>query len=246
MGALHMLRLNVDARAVLEHARHAGLCPEAPRWVDWGYLMHVYLTDLFGPKAPRPFHIDTRNVPSTGGDEPLAEGRLCVLGYVTEDPETLRADAQQFANPVVWSGVDWTSKPMPLRFEQGQRFGFSVRVCPVEKKLNEEGRTIEVDALRSGRGLTRDSAYRDWIRNRIQGATVLRSDLQGFRLDRLLRRTQAEAAADREKRTILRPDALLEGLLQVADPDRFYATLIQGVGRHKGFGFGMVLLRRPT
>jgi CRISPR system Cascade subunit CasE len=246
-----MLRLNVHARAVLEHARHAGLCSDAPEWVDWGYLLHVYLTDLFGTKAPRPFHVDTRNithgipsrVPRACGDE--REDRLCVLGYVTEDPETLRADAQQFANPVVWSGVDWTSKPMPTRFESGQRFGFSVRVCPV-KRRHDKGPAIEVDAFRRDRWLDRGTAYHDWIRNRIGGATVLRSDLQGFRLDPLLRRTQAETVADRQKRKLFRPDAVLEGLLQVTDPDRFRATLIQGVGRHRGFGFGMVLLRRPA
>lgn len=235
MGSLHMLRLNVQARAVLEHARHAGLCSDTSDWVDWGYLLHVYLTDLFGAKAPRPFHIDMRD-----------KEVLCVLGYVTEDPETLRADAQQFANPVVWSGVDWTSKPMPTRFEPSQRLGFSVRVCPVVRRHNEEDRIIEADAFQPTRWSSRDAAYHHWIGTRIGGATVLRSGLKSFRVDPLLRRTQAATVADRKKQKLSRPDAVLEGLLQVTDPTQFHRSLIQGIGRHGGFGFGMLLLRRPA
>lgn len=231
MGTLHMLRLNINAAAVLEHGLHAGL--DTP---DWGYLLHVFLTDLFGTKAPRPFHIDARNV---------SADRICVLGYVTEDPETLRTDAQLFANPIVWSGVDWTSKPMPVQFQAGQRFGFSVRVCPVIRRHNEESRTIELDAFRSHRHLSRDGAYREWIRNRIAGATVLRSDLRYFQVNTLLRRTQAETVAERKNQKLRRPDAVIEGTLEVTDPERFHTTLVQGVGRHRGFGFGMVLLRRP-
>ena len=40
-----------------------------------------------------------------------------------------------------------------------------------------------------------------------------------------------------------RPDVTFRGTLQVTDPDRFHALLARGVGRHRAFGFGMLLLR---
>ncbi|MEE8524028.1 MAG: type I-E CRISPR-associated protein Cas6/Cse3/CasE [Thermoanaerobaculia bacterium] len=42
-----------------------------------------------------------------------------------------------------------------------------------------------------------------------------------------------------------RPDALLTGTLEVTDPDAFATLLARGVGRHRAFGFGMLLLRPP-
>jgi CRISPR system Cascade subunit CasE len=39
------------------------------------------------------------------------------------------------------------------------------------------------------------------------------------------------------------PDAILQGDLILNDPERFQMMLAQGVGRHKAYGFGMLLLR---
>jgi CRISPR system Cascade subunit CasE len=41
------------------------------------------------------------------------------------------------------------------------------------------------------------------------------------------------------------PDAVLEGVLEVVDGEAFAALLRRGVGRHRAFGFGMLLLRPP-
>jgi CRISPR system Cascade subunit CasE len=45
---------------------------------------------------------------------------------------------------------------------------------------------------------------------------------------------------------IERPNAVLEGHLMVRDPVAFRALLARGVGRHRAFGFGMLLLRPPV
>jgi CRISPR system Cascade subunit CasE len=51
------------------------------------------------------------------------------------------------------------------------------------------------------------------------------------------------AGPTRPARILERPDAVFEGRLAVADPDAFRARLARGVGRHRAFGFGMLLLR---
>lgn len=45
------------------------------------------------------------------------------------------------------------------------------------------------------------------------------------------------------KGTMQRPNVVLEGTLCVTQPDGFRAVLARGVGRHRAFGFGMLLLR---
>ena len=41
------------------------------------------------------------------------------------------------------------------------------------------------------------------------------------------------------------PDATLHGDLEVADPEAFTQLVRRGVGRHKAYGYGMLLLRPP-
>jgi CRISPR system Cascade subunit CasE len=41
------------------------------------------------------------------------------------------------------------------------------------------------------------------------------------------------------------PDVILAGELTVADAEGFLALLARGVGRHRAFGFGMLLLSPP-
>jgi CRISPR system Cascade subunit CasE len=51
------------------------------------------------------------------------------------------------------------------------------------------------------------------------------------------------AAAGRSLRHQEGPDASFEGVLTVAEPGAFALLLARGIGRHRAFGFGMVLLR---
>ena len=39
------------------------------------------------------------------------------------------------------------------------------------------------------------------------------------------------------------PHAVMRGSLTIADPSAFSRMLAQGVGRHKAYGYGMLLLR---
>lgn len=102
---------------------------------------------------------------------------------------------------------------------------------------------------------SREDVYRDWLAARLAPAAELRSArLVAMRDARLWRKGQPGAGAasrmhghDRPHRAgrspIGRRDAVFEGELQVHDPAAFAALLARGVGRHRAFGFGMLLLR---
>jgi CRISPR system Cascade subunit CasE len=66
--------------------------------------------------------------------------------------------------------------------------------------------------------------------------------IESFQVDRFARRHHRE---DVRKLVKGRPAVTFEGTLTVTDGEQFEALLARGVGRHRAFGFGMLLLRPP-
>jgi len=102
---------------------------------------------------------------------------------------------------------------------------------------------------------TREAVYRNWLTDRIDpAANVANARLVSLRDARLWRRgTPGEGAAAAMhgrprprlgSRTAMgRREAVFEGTLEVRDAALFQGLLARGVGRHRAFGFGMLLLR---
>jgi CRISPR system Cascade subunit CasE len=249
MSSLHLVRLGIDAQKLYAFARRSGA---AAREYDEGYAVHAMLAALFdhgvgdgGRLAPKPFHI--------AGS---AGRRLDVLGYASIDHLGLRERASAFADPMAWGVCDLegaVSKPMPEVFPTGRRLGFFVRACPVRRiaKCGPMTRArAEVDAFLAKAwevgpnvALSREDVYRDWLSEELakeDAAKVVEVAVEAFRLGRLHRRSQGE---ERKGHRTERPDVGFSGVLEVVDPARFAARLARGVGRHRTFGFGMLLLR---
>lgn len=105
---------------------------------------------------------------------------------------------------------------------------------------------------------SRENVYRDWLAARLGGAATLQNaTLVALRDARLWRKGQPGAGAaarmhghDRARRggrsLIGRREAVFEGELRIDDPHAFATLLARGVGRHRAFGFGMLLLRPPS
>ena len=243
-STLHMVRLALRADGLFLLARRRGL---PPRTADLGYLAHAVLRELFGDDAPCPFAVESE------------QGRwLPVLGYARAPAPQLQQSAQQLADPGIWELCDWAtlaSKPMPPSWPPGARLGFRVRVCPIRRMASagpKHRKGAEVDEFLArcwklddpSQPVDREVTYREWLANRLaqHGAASLESaTLERFCRQRLLRRTQGS-----QRRSIAceRPDALLRGTLRVDDPSAFQRLLEHGVGRHRSFGFGMLLLSR--
>lgn len=237
---LHMLRLEPDPRRFAWWADSERLLPAG---ADAGYAWHAILCAAFGDLAPKPFRIVER------------PGRPDYLvGYGPADAAALREYATAFAAPEVWAALNLANlavKPMPPTYRAGARFGFEVRVRPVIRQDKDEDRTRtgERDAfLPAIEGLDRDEkvdrerVYADWLRARLSagGAQAASARAISLRRSRVVRRN-----AERRPLLVDGPDVVLEGMLTVADPVAFAELLARGVGRHRAFGFGMLLLKPP-
>lgn len=106
--------------------------------------------------------------------------------------------------------------------------------------------------------LDREQAYAAWavaLLERQAGVTVQRDGsvpclaVEGRRLLRLVRRNrerQATLIPPRRRDDIGdegKPEALVRATVSITDPAAFRQALARGVGRHRAFGFGMLLVR---
>jgi CRISPR system Cascade subunit CasE len=113
-------------------------------------------------------------------------------------------------------------------------------------KDGDRQRSREVDAfLVSPEGSARGEVYTAWLRERMAegGADIQRAQLNAFRLTRVSRRGKADEKSPRALRQQTGPDATFTGFLNVRDPEASPRILARRIGRHRAFGFGMLLLR---
>jgi len=243
MGAeLYMLRLRFETPRLYELGRRRRL---PVRETDVGYLLHCALKELFGADAPAPFAVAR------------TESRhLEVLAYSRRGASELQDHARAFADPGVHGCCDLAAlernvKRMPEAWPDGARLGFRVRACPVVR-MSSEGphwrKGAEVDAFlarcwkEEGKAVDRESVYREWMTGELErrGARLVDLEMKGFQRQRVVRR---DHGAERRSHVAERPDAMLEGVLDVVSGREFADLLARGVGRHRAFGFGMLLLR---
>lgn len=216
---------------------------------DDGYVWHALLAASFGALAPKPFRLVHRD----GQPSQL-------LGYTSADESSLRTHISRFAPPDIVSALcldRLAVKRMPDIYPLGLELCFEVRVRPTvrQDRDGDRNRSRECDAFlaaveRAGpRGsrseLNRDEVYLDWLRPRLSGADVLSARIIARRRSRVTRRTRERALVSVGGRGGGGPDVVLTGVLKVREPQAFRDLLMRGVGRHRAFGFGMLLLK-PT
>jgi CRISPR system Cascade subunit CasE len=240
--SLTMLQAEPDLARLVRWADGHGLMPSRAEG-DVGYALHALLRAVFGDLAPKPFVLLR---------DPARPARL--LAYSTHEETALRLQAASFAEPsalAAFGGLDrLAAKRMPESFPEGHRLGFIVRVRPTIRRDRDGDRnkTREVDAflaavegLPPGEGPSRGDVYKAWLLRRMSegGAGLEQMALDGFHLGEAQRRDAARVL--RLRRAM--PEATFSGVLRVTESAAFSALLARGVGRHRAFGFGMLLLR---
>ena len=225
---------------------------------DADYALHILLSAMFGKRALQPFRLF------------WSERRRCgsLYAYADVDHEALQEVAAATAPPDCLAPLNPAasrSKPIPSAFAAGRRLGFDLRVRPV-RRLRRDLRDTqahavlstgsEIDAFRlallqrfpdgwrrcgvtaAQKGMSRESIYAAWLTERLAGA----ADVEECRLSSFVR----SRAIRGDGRGPEGPDATLQGVITVQAPELFARRLREGVGRHRAYGYGMLLLRPPN
>ena len=234
---MHMIDLRLSPQRLVAHAQALG--HNRVHDEDLGYAVHGWLQAALGDHTPHCFRLmEQRN------------GQVRLLGYTAADVGVLREHASRFAPPLATAVCGWdtaASKSMDgIRWKVGQTIGFEVRVCPVVRGKEGE-RDAFLASLPGGEveaSKDRDGVYEDWLRSHVgPGIAIDDMRLTAFRLVSTWRRAHDKQGNTGSGRRVIRPDALMSGRLKVADPEGFRQLLVRGIGRHRAFGFGMLLLR---
>ncbi len=226
---------------------------------DEGFGLHILLTSVFGKSVLQPYRLV----------RPARASVASLYGYATDDTQVLRKLAETVGPPdclAVLGLADLATKRMPERFRSGQRLGFDVRVRPVRRlgrslSDSQSGQVFrkgsELDAFRlellhrspdgwrdpesvgARQGISRQAIYARWLAERLDGAARVETDscrLVDFRRSRAWRGKGRGSEG---------PDATLRGECVVRDPEEFAKKLRRGVGRHRAYGYGMLIPRPP-
>lgn len=236
---LFMVRAEFDQWGLARFAQRSGLS----RVEDGSYIMHAELRALFGDMTPSPFIVRDHH------------HRLTLLGYAGCDHHRLVEETQALADPLAVAALEMgslCSKLMPAVWRGGAVYRFETRVCPVVRMSGRAAgeKPHELDAflhrclqVSSETLVDREATYREWLRRELarNGAAQLRvARIVRFQRQRLARRDRS--GAESHLRHCERPDVTLAGVLEVSSSENFAALLRRGLGRHRGFGFGMLLL----
>lgn len=268
-GELFMVRLKPDPAKLIAFAHSTGTLDAAPVPArqgrrskgggrrsagDYGYPVHQLLTGVFGNAAPKPFSL------SLSTARRVRSGDL--LAYSPHDERALRdyADLQRALFPG-WDddaeaiGLDsLKARALPAEWSAGRRYRFEVRCRPIQRTSRAGNRGLpeerdvflaSIDGLSESQPVDRAQVYLDWLAaefDRRGGAALCNAHVSAMKRTMLIRRTSREGNGGRSSRAIDGPDVTFTGTLKVTDSDAFAALLARGLGRHRAFGFGMLLL----
>ena len=254
---LHLVHVPLDMRSFNRWAGQRELVRR--RAFDAGYALHILLSAMFGKGVLQPFRLFASE----------RRRKAALYAYSGSDQTELQRQAAAVAPPDCEAVVDsrrLRAKRMPADFERGQRLGFDLRLRPVRRLRSDLldaqlgaslKRGSEVDAFRlelirrfpaesdkptgeaaAEAGVTRQSVYREWLSERLGDAVdVEHCELVAFQRTRVIRGDHGGPEG---------PDAVLHGTMTVANLDDFVRLLRKGVGRHRAYGYGMLLLRPPS
>jgi CRISPR system Cascade subunit CasE len=215
---------------------------------DYGYALHALLRTAFGDAAPKPFRYLS---PHRG-----------LLAYTHIDRNSLHGHAALAAPNIARAlGLNTLdARPFPSTWRPKQRLGFEVRIRPVIRTTEGRERDAYLHAVeplprRSEASVQtddhpeRETVYRTWLARQMgadSAAHLLGTTMDAFRLTRVLRRAAANEQGKRKHRTPAGPDVVFKGELEIGDPDAFTRLVARGIGRHRAFGYGMLLLKPPN
>lgn len=232
-----LMRLQPDAKALAVWAtRHGVLSPDG----DYGYALHGLLSAAFGEQAPKPFR--------------YLGGRQGLLAYTEASLDVLRMNAS-LATPDVARALgldDFDAREFPIVWKSGQMLGFEVRVRPVVRAKDGRERDAFLHAIgdmpaeENGGMSQRAAIYSEWLSKQFKAddaASIIEVQMDAFSLTRVLRKDGASENGKRKACAVTGPDVVFKGRIQVGNSEAFARLLARGVGRHRAFGFGMLLLK---
>ena len=148
---------------------------------------------------------------------------------------------------------DICSKPYTPKLVVGQQLAFILRVNPIRSKRDKQGRQHRHDVIMDGKthlkqqnGTTKNSCIQEILQREGLAWLGSRAEKYGFSFAQKNLRVegyQQHSFYGKEGKISL-STLDFNGILSVADMEMFIAALYHGVGPAKGFGCGLMMVRK--
>ncbi len=234
----HLVSFSLDPVALMSLSVARKTIPPSG---DLGYVIHQTLVETFGEAAPKPFHLLEK------GFKVLAYSRHPAHDLVDIGLEHGRKGGgwELSSRALGFPTLDGAAIPNP--WLPAKRCQFSVRARPVVRlsHAKERGLPRECDVFlhavsnkpkESEAWLDRQTVYLSWFGDQVAKSGAKLGQVQIARMTRTQVYRKGAASLDG-------PDVTFTGSLEVNDSALFNEFVLRGVGRHRAFGFGMLLLR---
>lgn len=233
---------------------------------DDGRALHHVLSETFGKSILKPFRIFVPRGRNRGSVYAYTSSSKDAL------VETARTPSCPTLGTRIFSLDQLDTTQMPQTWRPKRRLAFDLRIRPTVRIKNplpdprnptrNYAAGAELDAFfveaqrkhsdaRPGivdhkptasgmakAGRSREAVYLDWLAARLGDAASL--DFNNTSLAQFERRRVARGGSSLEG-----PDAVIHGNLSIKDSEAFAKLVAHGIGRHRSFGYGMLLLRPP-
>lgn len=226
----HLLQADIDMRNL---ARWAAL----EKHSDADRSLHCLVYHTFGQNVPRAFAA----IPDR--EEPSSHGKL--LAYSSLEQRELREIArsnQSHLTAAIMNPFTFRTTPLPEAWPEGATVGFRVRIMPTYRNSTRSGQAAgEHDIqLRADPGQPKERTYALWLADLLRRKAGAEPDLDSIRMTRCASR---KFKRQNSQRWAHGPDATMTGVCAVRDPELWENALRYGIGRHKTYGYGMILIR---
>jgi hypothetical protein len=203
---------------------------------DESLVLKTILWEAFSGGMLRPWAIHAQKGPM-----------ITIVGYTQSGHVDLNK-RRSLSLPSVQAAVGEVIGVRLPNLSSGELYRFLVCLVPTIRITKAEGRRYgerdaflaKADAAGKDAGLIRDDVYRDYLAERLAGATVDASHLVQFRLRRFMRPKKDGFVSGKTM-----PEAIIEGRLRVDDPAKLIEVIGAGVGRQRAYGCGMLRLHPP-
>ncbi|KIX10839.1 type I-E CRISPR-associated protein Cas6/Cse3/CasE [Dethiosulfatarculus sandiegensis] len=145
------------------------------------------------------------------------------------------------------------TKPYEPRLSKGTKLGFTMRINPVVKRRDANGKQTRHDLVMDQKqklktaGVARDSwpMQAELVQKAGVGWLENRAEPNGFSFakDKIRAEGYHQKRFFKGRRPVSLSSLDLSGELLITDEELFLKTLYQGLGPAKGYGFGLVLVR---
>jgi len=226
-----LAQVQIDFVAAVRHLKEF---LQASALEDETLILKTILWEGFSGGAVRPWAIHSQRGPM-----------VTIVGYTQIDPDELNK-RRALALPSVQAAVGEVIAVRLPAFSSGERYRFSICIVPTIRVTKSEGRRYgerdaflaKADMAGKDAKLKREDVYRDYLVERLAGATIEGSRLVRFRLRQFKRPTNDRSIAGKTM-----PEAVIEGHLRVDDPTKLLEVMGAGVGRQRAYGCGMLRLQ---